>query len=294
MAFVPNEAAGETTMWVQTDDFTQEQLQRFRTLQRQVYATLEEVAGGLRAGITEMEATRTLRRAFRQQGVQTYFHVPVALFGERSAYPGDFGQLGALPTGRALRDDDAVIVDAAPIFDGYTIDCSFAVPRQGADTATFGEADRLLERCRALILRRAREGANMRAVAREIDALVTDEGFENCHKKHIGRVLGHRVTRSTGGVLGGLQVWGLSPLPVSYFFAYSFVSANGPADFTPNWNNTRQSDCTMQPGLWAVEPHVARGATGSKFEEILVVTRDDAYWLDEDLPHHRRWAAARR
>lgn len=27
-----------------------------------------------------------------------------------------------------------------------------------------------------------------------------------------------------------------------------------------------------------------------KFEEILVVTEDDAYWLDDDLPHVHRWA----
>lgn len=37
----------------------------------------------------------------------------------------------------------------------------------------------------------------------------------------------------------------------------------------------------------------APGATrvGAKFEELLVVTEDDAYWLDDDLPHVRRWQA---
>lgn len=45
----------------------------------------------------------------------------------------------------------------------------------------------------------------------------------------------------------------------------------------------------MQPGLWAVEPLVARGDTGSKFEEMLVVTDDDAFYLDDDLSHQRRW-----
>lgn len=46
------------------------------------------------------------------------------------------------------------------------------------------------------------------------------------------------------------------------------------------------------PGLWAVEPHVALRGVGLKFEELLVVTPDEAYWLDDDLPHVRRWAAA--
>lgn len=43
------------------------------------------------------------------------------------------------------------------------------------------------------------------------------------------------------------------------------------------------------PGLWAVEPHFAYGGIGVKFEELLVVTDTDAYWLDDDLPHVRRW-----
>jgi len=60
---------------------------------------------------------------------------------------------------------------------------------------------------------------------------------------------------------------------------------------TPNWNHTRQCDCPVQPGLWAVEPHVGLGAVGAKFEEILVVDERDASYLDDDLPHLRRWAA---
>src|SRR5437868_5552450 len=124
-------------MWVQTTDFTLADLQRFRTLQRRVYTTLEEFGASLRAGTTEKEATRSLRRLLREKGAQTYFHVPVALFGERSTYPGDFGELGALPTDRVLADGDAVIVDAAPLFDGYMVDCSYAVPRAGADVVTF-------------------------------------------------------------------------------------------------------------------------------------------------------------
>ena len=53
-----------------------------------------------------------------------------------------------------------------------------------------------------------------------------------------------------------------------------------------------QSDCPMQPGLWAVEPHVARDTTGAKFEEILVVTGERAYSLDDDLSHCRRWSGS--
>jgi hypothetical protein len=40
-----------------------------------------------------------------------------------------------------------------------------------------------------------------------------------------------------------------------------------------------------------VEPHLGFRGVGAKFEELLVVTEDSAYWLDDDLPHVRRWQA---
>jgi hypothetical protein len=41
--------------------------------------------------------------------------------------------------------------------------------------------------------------------------------------------------------------------------------------------------------LWAVEPHLGFHGVGAKFEELLVITDSDAWWLDDDLPHVRRW-----
>jgi len=37
--------------------------------------------------------------------------------------------------------------------------------------------------------------------------------------------------------------------------------------------------------LWAVEPHLARGDIGVKWEELLVIENGDAYWLDDAVPH---------
>jgi hypothetical protein len=41
-----------------------------------------------------------------------------------------------------------------------------------------------------------------------------------------------------------------------------------------------------------VEPHIGFRGVGVKFEELLVVTDGDAFWLDDDLPHVRRWRTA--
>jgi Xaa-Pro aminopeptidase len=276
---------------IQYRDFDAGQLERFKELQRRTYATLEDVGATLRTGESELEATQRVRRAFAAQGVRSYFHVPVALFGERTAYPGKFGQLEALPTGRRLQDGDAVILDAAPIFDTFMIDVSLAVPRAGGQ-GNFTQADAVLHELRALILARTRERCSMREIAREVDGVIVARGFDNCHRKHIGKVLGHRLGAVAPAWLARRRIWGLSPLPVGWFFWRSFRSSRGAPTLTPNWNHTRQSDCPPQPGLWAIEPHVAKGALGAKFEEILVVTEREAYYLDEDLPHHRRWAAA--
>jgi hypothetical protein len=65
--------------------------------------------------------------------------------------------------------------------------------------------------------------------------------------------------------------------------------------WSPLWSPYRFSGHPPQPGLWAVEPHLGFRGKGAKFEEILVVTDSkdlgqSAFWLDDDLPHVRRWA----
>lgn len=47
----------------------------------------------------------------------------------------------------------------------------------------------------------------------------------------------------------------------------------------------------VSPGLWAVEPHLGAEGMGAKWEEILVVTEETAYWLDDDVPHLAEWGS---
>jgi hypothetical protein len=49
---------------------------------------------------------------------------------------------------------------------------------------------------------------------------------------------------------------------------------------TPIWNH--ESDRPCEPGLWAIEPHIGKGAIGVEREELTGVTDDGAYWLDLD------------
>jgi Xaa-Pro aminopeptidase len=276
-------------MWVQDQGFEPQRLARFAELQRKVYAVLESVAATLRDGDAERDVAARVRHALKALGACSWFHVPVALFGERSAYPGEFGALEALPTDRPLADGDMVILDAAPILEGHLIDCSLAVPRSGVDVQAFERCDAVLAELRGLILERARAQSNMRNVAQEVDRVIKARGLRNCHRLHIGAVLAHRATFTPASWLAQRCIWGLSPAPVAWFFARSARANRGRPEATPNWNHTRQCNTPLQPGLWCVEPHVALGDVGVKFEEMLLVDEHGARWLDDDLPHVRRW-----
>ena len=114
-------------------------------------------------------------------------------------------------------------------------------------------------------------------------------GYENCHKKHIGTVLGHMVTKADTNRLASWSYKGLAVKQVSWFLTRSRLARGKRRNMTPNWNHTNACKDVAPYGLWAVEPHLASGNVGVKFEEILIIDEDGARWLDDDLPHHRRW-----
>ncbi len=275
---------------IQQQNFSQEQLEKFKRYQRVSYDVLEKATAFLKPGVSEQEAARHIRKLFYLAGARGYFHVPVVLFGERTAYPGDFGQLEAISTERTLEEGDAVIFDAAPIFDGFKVDTSFAF--SFGDNPRFAAADRALSEFRPLLLNLIADDLSFREVAWKIDDRVKALGFENCHKKHIGAVLGHRVTYAPQYPVRMPKIWGLAPRQVSWFLYKSLQSRLGMPAATPNWNASRQCATKPTEGLWAMEPHIARDGVGAKFVEILVIDKDGARWLDNDLPHVQRWAAA--
>ncbi|GAB4540986.1 MAG: M24 family metallopeptidase [Haliangiales bacterium] len=267
--------------------FDDAELTAFRRFQRRSFDTLEQVASQLRAGMTERQAARLVRKRFHEQGVHTYFHVPVALFGERTAYPGQFGQLEALATDRALAPGEPVILDAAPIYDGYVVDTSLSTAF--GDNELHRRLHPALQGLREQILREVRAGLTFRQIERNADAAIQALGAENCHRKHIGEVLGHRVYRAPNRPWNRLTVRQLSVRHAAWLLWKSVAALKGWQDDSPNWNHRRTSDHRPFPGLWAVEPHFAVDGVGVKFEEISVITDRDAYWLDDDVPHVRAW-----
>ncbi len=265
---------------------TTEDLDGFRRSQQLAYRCAESIAAGLEPGVTESEAVARMRAWLDERGVEDWFHLPFAWFGDRTAFRGFRQPLQFFPTDRRLEENMAFILDCAPVFDGYTADIGYAgcigtnaiLARILADLAEH----------RALILEQVRERRPLRDVYESVERLALRQGHDNCHRRYPGAVIAHQVWRlPRGGSTHTVFRFGTRSL-TTLGRTLAVAAHQG---WSPLWNGPTRSDHPPVPGLWALEPHLGFRGVGAKFEELLVVTEDDAFWLDDDLPHVRRWAA---
>jgi Xaa-Pro aminopeptidase len=285
--------------------FTASELEEFKAAQRLAYDATAAIEAQLFEGITEKQAAGMLEDWLRERGVRRFFHYGFAWFGDRTRFRGHtrpsknalndilnpkmahFGKQ-FLPTDRPLRKGDAVILDVGPIHGRAPSDMGYSCTL-GEPSQEFHEARMALEPYRRMILEMVRSGDTQGAIYKAIDETIADQGYENIHSYYPGGVLAHRVGRVPGLGLPTFRVKGFSPQAIAYLGAEVVESVVRPTDHaTPIWNH--ESDRPCEPGLWAIEPHIGKGDIGVKWEELLVVTDDTAYWLDDDLPHVRYWA----
>ncbi|OEJ45764.1 Xaa-Pro aminopeptidase [Streptomyces agglomeratus] len=262
----------------------------FREVQRLAYACAEAVAAQLKPGVTEREAARMQRTWLRERGVNDWFHLPFAWFGDRTAFVNFRVPLQFFPPNRRLEAGMPFILDMAPVYKGFTADIGYS-----GCLGLNPVHDKLLadlEAHRELILREVRERRSLREIYEDVERLMTRQGYANRHRAYPFGVIAHKVDRVKE------RRW--SP----HLLGFGTQSLKGLASdalhghrdgWSPLWSPYTFSDHPPRPGLWAVEPHLGFRGTGVKFEEILVVTdsRDpeqSAFWLDDDVPHVRRWA----
>ena len=231
--------------------FSDAELAVFRRHQRRSFAIQEAVAARLVTGVTEREVAKALWLAYREEGVRSYFHLPVVLFGDRTALPDPWGVGSFYPTDRALAPGDAVILDASPIVDGYLVDTSTSWCHEPIGTAhSLAAADDLAYR--DVIAEAVRAGATFREIAIDVDRRFTAAGYRNAHRQHPGEVLGHRVGHIGSAATPDAE--GFAHRLVAWF--YEQIAAAEPP--SPTWNHRAGSDHPPADGLWAVEPHLAR------------------------------------
>ncbi|MFE4634306.1 M24 family metallopeptidase [Streptomyces sp. NPDC056773] len=266
------------------------ELRGFKEVQRLSYECAEAVAAQLRPGVTEREAARMQRDWLRERGVRDWFHMPFAWFGDRTAFTGFKIPLQFFPTNRALEPGMPFILDMAPVYKGHTADIGYS-----GSLGLNPVQDRLMSDLRAhrtLILDQVRERRSLRDIYEEVERLMIRQGYTNRHRAYPFGVIAHKIDRvkerSWAPTAFGFGTQALKGLASDALRGHR-------EGWSPLWSPYRFSDHPPQPGLWAVEPHLGFRGTGAKFEEILVVTdsrdpEESAYWLDDDLPHVRRWA----
>lgn len=267
-----------------------EDLEQFRKVQRLAYAAAEAVARELKPGITEKQAARLQEVWLLDHGVTDWFHAPFAWFGDRTAFQGFKVALQFLPTNRRLEENMPFILDNAPVVGGYVADIGYS--------GVLGEnriLDLLLDDLaehRRLILDLIRQQLPMNQVSQAVDKLTLQQGHAPRHKAYPFETLAHtvqpmppRASHAPGKSPNTLFKFGFQALETLGRLAL-VARKQG---WSPIWSSNSLSNHAPVPGLWAVEPHLGFRGVGAKFEELLVITENDAFWLDDATPHMRRW-----
>ena len=271
-----------------------EALEGFRAAQRLAYACAQWAASELQEGVTERQVAERMRRYLQDHGVRDCFHEPFAWFGDRTAFRGVVGwrPLGGFnpaffPGKRRLQAGMPYILDCAPTLNGYTADIGYS-GALGHNPALDQLMDDLIE-YRTLILDQVQVRASLASISQAVDALCERHGYEPRHKAYPFQTLAHRVEvlDADGRDLPTVTRFGLRNL--ANLLRDRVRGAR--EGWHSIWNGSTRSDHPPTPGLWAVEPHLGFRGVGAKFEELLVVTEDDAWWLDDEVPHVRRWQA---
>lgn len=270
-------------------------LDGFRAAQSLAYACAETVAAEMAPGMTEREVAARMQAYLSDNGAEDCFHRPFAWFGDRTAFRGLIGvkQLGGFnpaffPGKRRLEVDMPFILDCAPTVHGYTADIGYCGVIGGNRVL-----DKLMDDLhayRTLILEQVRKRRPLAEISRAVDALCQKHGYEPRHKAYPFETLAHRVEMLHHAPDD--THWTLARFGVRNIRELIRDRVRGAREgWNPIWNSSPSSQHPPTPGLWAVEPHLGFYDVGAKFEELLVVTEDDAYWLDDNVPHVRRWQA---
>jgi hypothetical protein len=227
-----------------------------------------------------MAVVERLEQAFARAGIRGWLHTPYAWFGERTRF-GGFGhwEPDALPTGRRLEPGEPWILDAAPFVSGKPADyaLSGALPPLPPGHAALREE---LGRLKRDMVAAACELASGRALFQWVAERAAADGRETVHDLYPGEALGHTLDVLPRGRQRLPRLGRGFQLPLIGGYAVALFRHRFAGDPRPLLNP--RSEATSR-GLWAVEPHLAKGGVGAKFESILLLDGDETRWLDPGL-----------
>ncbi len=250
---------------------SQEELEKFRKSQRLAYQCAVTIGKELQEGWTEKQTADLMDTFLKDSGVKTFFHKSFAWFGDRTRFLGFTKYRHFMPSEKRLRQSDVIILDTAPIFEGYTSDIGYTMSLE--PNPKLEKAKKSLIRYRNLILELFENKIPTQEIWNKIDTAIKTDGYDNCHSMYPFSVLGHQVHKIGFNFLPGFS---------KPFSIHSYLSIIMRGIYPELLGPKHKGDPT---GLWAIEPHLGADGFGAKFEEILVVTPEKVYWLDDHVPH---------
>lgn len=256
---------------------TSTEIEGYRQAQQLAFSCAQAVTAVMYPGWTEGQTGEWMMNWLHDHGVRAHLHRPIVAFGARTcAPPGQWGP--ARGTGATLREDDVVMLDCAPIVNGYTGDIAYTI-----GVGQNPELERAQDFLSGLRLRLAQCFSNAETVNDVyawVDREITTAGYENAANGYPGEVLGHRVYRH--GALTSRISWFLPETPFGWV-----VSWHGPGFLFKLVRRMIEPELLgpshhgSKTGIWAIEPHLRTASFGCKFEELLVVEPGRAFWLDD-------------
>lgn len=249
----------------------EQDLEGFRTAQRLAFRCATEIGRELQPGWTEKQTAQLMDQYLRDHGVRSFFHTSFAWFGERTRFSGFAHYANFLPSNRILKKDDVIILDTAPIVEGYAADIGFTFCLE--PHAGLTQARAFLRDERDALLRRFNSTMSTGEIWEAVDADFRRTSYDNCHALYPFGVLGHRLHKIPFAERSGVLQ------PFSLQTVWSLMSRGLLPELLGRFHRGSKL------GLWAIEPHVGGAGFGAKFEEILVVEPERSYWLCDDVPH---------
>ncbi|MBQ8498931.1 aminopeptidase P family protein [Chlamydia sp.] len=138
-------------------------------------------------GITEREVVRLLHVFWANLGIEKVSFPPIIAFGENAAFP------HAIPTNRALKKGDVVLIDIGVCYEGYCSDMTRTVAFGGAPEQQILDGYVAVAEAQRVALEFCREGVPCRDVHEQAVRVLREYGIEKAFIHGLGHGVGREV-----------------------------------------------------------------------------------------------------
>lgn len=216
----------------------------------------DEIVKNLKVGMTEKEVEEVASGVFKKNGVKQHWHMPVIGVGEgstklKSAF--DLASSYFTRHMRILREKDIVLIDIAPVYNGYPAD--YTISHVMGSNPDLEALAAYVHDVSLKIAGHVKDGTVVADVFRWAQELIgKNPEYTLAYPPFVS--MGHRLCRIP-------PLW--QELPESGL-NYLLFKTRGP--FITSGNNT------MMNGLWTIEPYIMYKDRAAKFEQLVFIGKE--------------------